>query len=82
MENKTQEFMKKLKEVKLKVDTGYHRDVIQWSRSLQDEGFKYFSQNDEDGVIDAVFEYTGTTDKVYVEFGVESCKECNSRYLR
>ena len=59
-----QELMKQLEEVKLKVDTGHHRDVIQWSRSLPDEGFKYFSQNDEDGVIDADFEYIGTTDKV------------------
>ena len=41
-----------------------------------------FSQNDEDGALEAVFDYVGTTDKVYVEFGVESCVECNSRYLR
>ena len=41
-----------------------------------------FSQNEEDGALEAVFDSVGTTDKVYVEFGVESCQECNSRYLR
>ena len=41
-----------------------------------------FSQNDEDGALETVFDYVGTTDKIYVEFGVESCQECNSRYLR
>ena len=46
------------------------------------EGFKMFSQNDEDGSIEAVFDFIGTTDKVYVEFGGETCIECISRYLR
>ena len=46
------------------------------------QGKKVFSQNDEDGALEAVFDYVATTDKIYVEFGVESCQECNSRYLR
>ena len=56
------------------------------------QGKKVFSQNDEDGAIESVFREVGTTDKVreesgashqvYVEFGVESCRECNSRHLR
>ena len=58
------------------------QDVVAWSKTLAKKGLKISSQNDEDGVIEAVFDYIGTSDKVYVEFGVESCNECNSRYLR
>ena len=57
-------------------------EVIEWSKGLVKKGFKMFSQNDEDGVIEAIFDFIETTDKVYVEFGVESCIECNTRYLR
>ena len=72
----------KLKEVEQKVDYKFKEELIGWSKSLVKKGSKTFSQNDEDGVIEAVFEFIKTTDKVYVEFGVESCVECNSRYLR
>ena len=73
---------RKLKEIEKKVDYKFKEELIEWSKSLVKKGSKTFSQNDEDGVIEAVFEFIRTTDKVYVEFGVESCVECNSRYLR
>jgi len=41
-----------------------------------------YSQNSEDGLLDTIFKNIGTTDKIYVEFGVEDCVQCNSRYLR
>ena len=79
LDNKWNSNIKKLEE---KLFNKSQQEVIEWSRGLVKKGFKVFSQNDEDGAIEAVFDYIGTTDKVYVEFGVESCIECNSRYLR
>lgn len=41
-------------------------------------GFKVYSQNDEDGIIQEIFRRIGTTDCTFVEFGVEAGTECNS----
>ena len=57
-------------------------ELEKWVEDLKGKGRKVFSQNDEDGALEAVFDRIGVTDKVYVEFGVENCTECNSRYLR
>jgi len=41
-------------------------------------GFKVYAQNDEDGIIQEIFRRIGTTNRVFVEFGVETGVECNS----
>ena len=42
---------------------------------------KVYSQNGEDGVIEAIFAAIGLTNRYFVEFGVEDATECNTAYL-
>ena len=42
---------------------------------------KIFSQFGEDGIIETIFNKIGTTNKRFVEIGIEDGKECNTRYL-
>lgn len=63
------------------------RGLSHYSRSLRMINFigserKVYSQNGEDGVIDAIFQMIGTTNKYFVEFGVGGGGECNTRLLR
>lgn len=44
-------------------------------------GYKVYSQNDEDGIIQEIFKRIGTTNKVFVEFGVEDGLESNGHFL-
>jgi hypothetical protein len=44
-------------------------------------GFKGYSQNDEDGIIQEIFRRIGTANKTFVEIGVSSGLECNTLYL-
>jgi hypothetical protein len=39
------------------------------------------SQNGEDGIIQEIFRRIGTTDKFFVEFGIQNGQECNTRNL-
>jgi len=44
-------------------------------------GYKVFSQNDEDGIIQEIFHRIGTTNKIFVEFGVQDGLESNCHWL-
>lgn len=44
-------------------------------------GYKVYSQNDEDGIIEEIFNRIGTTNKTFVEFGVGNGLENNTHYL-
>lgn len=50
-------------------------------KCLEYYGFKVYSQNEEDGIIEEIFNRIGTTNKIFIEFGVENGLECNSHYL-
>ncbi|WP_455145959.1 FkbM family methyltransferase [Brachyspira pilosicoli] len=50
-------------------------------KRLERFGYKVYSQNDEDGIINEIFNRIGTTNKFFVEFGVQTGLECNSHYL-
>ena len=50
-------------------------------KCLERYGYKVYSQNDEDGIIQEIFSRIGTTDKRFIEFGVQNGLECNCHYL-
>jgi hypothetical protein len=43
--------------------------------------FSAFSQNGEDGIVEEIFKRIDTTNRFFVEFGVETGIECNTVYL-
>ena len=45
------------------------------------DGYKVYSQNDEDGIIDSIFKDINTTNKLFCEIGVGDCIENNTHYL-
>jgi hypothetical protein len=64
----------------------YLRELLADSRyadpkRLERYGFKVYSQNDEDGIIEQIFKRIGITSKTFVEFGVENGLENNTLRL-
>ena len=49
--------------------------------TLEQYGYKVYSQNDEDGIIQEIFDRIGLGNKTFVEFGVQDGLECNSHLL-
>ena len=47
-------------------------------RRLVRHGFKVYSQSDEDGIIQEIFNRIGLTSRSFIEFGVETGIECNT----
>ena len=50
-------------------------------KSLERYGFKVYSQNDEDGIIQEIFSRIGTASKRFIEFGVQNGLESSCHYL-
>ena len=51
------------------------------SKNIQDYEFKVFSQNGEDGIIQHLIDKIDVKNKTFIEFGVESYQEANTRFL-
>ena len=50
-------------------------------KKLTKFGFKVYSQSDEDGIIEEIFNRINTTNKKFVELGVQDGLETNTTYL-
>ncbi len=48
---------------------------------LESHGYKVYSQNDEDGILQEIFRRIGTTSKTFIEFGVQNGLESNGHSL-
>ncbi|MCR4585626.1 MAG: hypothetical protein K5686_07870 [Lachnospiraceae bacterium] len=49
--------------------------------ALENFGYKVYSENDEDGIIQEIFKRIGTETKEFIEFGVQNGLECNTHFL-
>ena len=59
----------------------YTKNKFQNEKSLIKKGFKVFSQQDEDGILEEIFKRISTKSKNFIEIGVETGEECNTTYL-
>ncbi|WP_346862594.1 hypothetical protein [uncultured Draconibacterium sp.] len=55
--------------------------IIQNEKNLAAHGFKVYSQNEEDGIIQEIFHRIGVTNKTFVEFGIGTGLENNTLAL-
>ncbi len=62
-------------------DNLYNNPKYANSKRLNKAEYQVFSQNGEDGIIQEIFNRIGTTNKYFIEFGVENGLECNSTNL-
>lgn len=51
------------------------------SKRLNKHEYQVFSQNGEDGILQEIFTRIGSTNRYFIEFGVENGLECNSTNL-
>jgi len=58
-----------------------NNDTMRSAPYLDSFGYKVYSQNDEDGIINEIFKRIGTTNKTFVEFGVQDGLESNCHFL-
>lgn len=59
----------------------HHGDVFKDPLSILGHGFKVYSQNEEDGLIEYLLGKIGTDNRTFVEFGTGEGLENNSMYL-
>jgi len=78
------------------LDSAAHIDTLTrieryklWQNLLKEEkidslcryGFRVYSQNDQDGIIQEIFNRIGITNKVFIEFGCDNGVENNTHFL-
>jgi len=69
---------KALKVAQFLEDNLYNHPKYKDSKRLNKHEYQSFSQYGEDGIIQEIFNRIGTTNKYFMEFGVENGLECNS----
>lgn len=57
------------------------KKISENQKRLEHFGFKVYSQNDEDGIIEEIFDRIGISSGTFCEIGVENGLECNTLYL-
>jgi len=62
-------------------NAGIQINTMRSAPYLDSFGYKVYSQNDEDGIINEIFKRIGTNNKTFVEFGVQDGLESNGHFL-